>query len=101
MEPYMDTRNNINYTKKRDEIETKFQRLKNMKDKEIENQNEKMFNRLLSILEKEKYSLRKQRNSVGPQSLNIKNRKDRIKDINVNNNILSTKLNTCRSFVPN
>ena len=37
MEPYMDTRNNINYTKKRDEIETKFQRLKNMKDKEIEN----------------------------------------------------------------
>ena len=62
----MDTRNNINYTKKRDEIETKFQRLKNMKDKEIENQNEKMFNRLLSILEKEKNSLRKQRNSVGP-----------------------------------
>ena len=37
-----------------------------MKDKEIENQNEKMFNRLLSILEKEKNSLRKQRNSVGP-----------------------------------
>ena len=37
MEPYMDTRNNINYTKKRDEIETKYQRLKNMKDKEIEN----------------------------------------------------------------
>ena len=59
-----------------------------------------MFNRLLNILEKEKQALRKQRNSVGPNSLNIRNRKDRIRQINVDNQILSAKLNTCKSFVP-
>lgn len=56
-----------------------------MKDKEIEDQNEKMFNRLLSILEQEKRALRKHRNSVGPGSLNILNRKHRVRQINEDN----------------
>ena len=37
MQPYMDTRTNIAYTKKRDEIEDKYQRMKNQQDKELEN----------------------------------------------------------------
>ena len=48
---------NIYYTDYRDVIQDKFKRIKNMKDKEISNQNEKMYNRLLNILDKEKRSL--------------------------------------------
>lgn len=33
MEPYMDTRTNIDYSRKRDDIEEKYLRMKNQKDK--------------------------------------------------------------------
>jgi hypothetical protein len=53
MKPMMSTRDNVYYTKMRDEIEAKYKRLQTVKTKEVEAQNEKMYGKLLSILDNE------------------------------------------------
>ena len=53
MKPMMHTRDNVYYTKMRDDIEAKYKRLQTVKTKEVEAQNEKMYGKLLSILDNE------------------------------------------------
>ena len=59
MKPTFNNLDNVYYTSQRDQIEDQLKRLKKMKDNEILNQNEKMYNRLLKILNSEKRSLSK------------------------------------------
>ena len=63
-------------------MEAKCKRLKSQKDKDIENQNEKILGSLFCILEKEKITLMKQKNSMGSSLLNMYNRKEQVRQIN-------------------
>lgn len=95
----MSTRDNIYYTKMRDDIEAQYKRLKNVKTKEMEAQNEKMYGKLLSILDNEKRSLSKHK-PVGPISLNVGVRRRTINTINNENEVISKKLNDIKCQVP-
>jgi molecular chaperone GrpE (heat shock protein) len=96
----MDTRENLYYTKMRDEIEAKFKRLKNVKTREMEAQNEKMYSKLLSILDNEKRSISKHKASLGPISLNVGIRRRAINTINNENEVISKRLNEVTCVVP-
>jgi len=63
---------NLGYDKVRDKF-SNYGRLQKRKDQEVQDRNQKMYNRLLSILRNEKTVLHKQRNSLpyGSGSLNI------------------------------
>jgi len=71
-----------------------------MKDREVVDQNEKMFGRLLSILKKENQAVAKARNMPGPVSLNIGSRRQSISHINTQNEQFSKRLNFTKSVVP-
>lgn len=85
----MFTRDNIYYTKMRDEIEAKYKRLQTVKSKEVEQRNEKMYGKLLSILDNESRSISKARGSLGPISLNVAVRRRNINTINNENEVIS------------
>jgi molecular chaperone GrpE (heat shock protein) len=89
----MSTRDNIYYTKMRDDIEAKYKRLNNVKKREVETQNEKMYGKLLSILDNEKRSITKHKANLGPISLNVGVRRRTINTINNENEVISKKLN--------
>ena len=96
----MYTRDNVYYTKMRNEIEAKYKRLQTVKTKEVEAQNEKMYGKLLSILDNEQRSISKHRASLGPISLNVAVRRKNINTINNENEVISKKLNEARCTVP-
>ena len=100
MRPFMNTRNNLYYTKMRDDIEKQYKKLHDNKQKEMENQNQKMHSKLISILNNEKRSLSKHRNSLGPNSLNVVVRRQEINRINLDNEIMSKKLNDAKTTIP-
>jgi hypothetical protein len=100
MRPMMFTRDNIYYTKMRDDIEAKYKRLQTVKTKEVEAQNEKMYGKLLSILDNEQRSISKHRAGAGPISLNVAVRRKNINTINNENEVISKKLNEARCTVP-
>ena len=90
MKAHMNTRDNLYYTKLRDDIEEKYRRLNKYKNKEIENRNEKMYGKLLYIIHNEKRSISNIRNArsgtvPGPISLNMAVRRREIKNINHDN----------------
>ena len=66
MEPYMNTRENLFYTRLRDDIAEKANRITKMKKKELEAQNEKMYGKLIHILRNERSSICKTRERAGP-----------------------------------
>ena len=59
MVPYMNTRSNVQYTKVRDELNENQRRIYNMRQREIGQQNEKMFAKLIAILNRENSLKRK------------------------------------------
>lgn len=96
----MSTRDNIYYTKMRDDIEAKYKRIKNVKTRETEAQNEKMYSKLLSILDNEKRSLSKHKAHLGPISLNVGVRRKTINTINNENEVISKRLNEVSCAIP-
>ena len=66
MQPSLDTRDNLFYTKMRDTLEAQQARFAKVKNREIEAQNEKMFGRLIKILNTESSNVGKTRNGLGP-----------------------------------
>ena len=96
----MSTRDNLFYTKMRDDIEAKYKRLNNVKTREVEAQNEKMYGKLLSILDNEKRSITKHRAYLGPISLNVGVRRRNINTINNENEVISKKLNEIKCLIP-
>lgn len=100
MKPMMYTRDNVYYTKMRNDIEAKYKRLQTVKTKEVEAQNEKMYGKLLSILDNEHRSISKHRASAGPISLNVAVRRKQINTINNENEVISKKLNETKCTVP-
>lgn len=85
----MDTRDNLFYTKMRDTLEAQQARFTKVKNRQIEAQNEKMFGRLIKILNTESEAVGKTRNGLGPQSMNVVARRQRIRQINTDNEKLS------------
>lgn len=59
-----------------------------------------MHSKLISILNNEKRSLSKHRNSLGPNSLNVVVRRQEINRINLDNEIMSKKLNDAKTTIP-
>lgn len=89
MMPFIDTRDNLFYTKMRDTLEAQQARFTKVKNRQIEAQNEKMFGRLIKILNTESEAVGKTRNGLGPQSMNVVARRQRIRQINTDNEKLS------------
>ncbi len=86
----MNIRDNLYYTRLRDDIEDKYKRVSKYKNKEIENKNEKMYGKLLYIIHNEKRSISNIRAAragtmPGPISLNMAVRRRAIKNINHDN----------------
>ena len=100
MQPYMNTRDNVFYTRLRDDIAEKANRITKAKAKELENQNEKMFGKLIHILKRERTSISKQRSQLGPDSLNVVTRKQDIKRINRDNIKISDILTNMTCEIP-
>tara|TARA_B110000285_G_C15095104_1_gene601485 strand:+ start:187 stop:495 length:309 start_codon:yes stop_codon:yes gene_type:complete len=100
MRPMMYTRDNLYYTKIRNDMQAKYKRLQTVKTKEVEAQNEKMYGKLLNILDNEQRSISKHRASAGPISLNVANRRRQINTINNENEVISKKLNEAKCTVP-
>lgn len=78
MGAYMNTRENLFYTKLRDDINDKQRRLYNLKQREVDQQNEKMFGKLMSILNRENDLKSKHK----PGSLNMAQRRRSVNAIN-------------------
>ena len=99
--PMIDSMSNIEYTKVRDNF-SNYGRLQKRKEKEVVEKNEKMFNRLLNILQNEKANVTRfaQPMPAGPNSLNIHNRRMTIDSINYNNMRVSKKLTNVKCVVP-
>ena len=96
----MDT-SNAHYSKLKENLRTATSRLKQKKEKEVLNQNDKMFNRLLLILKRESASIQRSRKMAnGPSSLNIGQRKREIQSINKGNTAISKMLNDAKCVVP-
>lgn len=96
-----DTLSNVNYMEVRDKF-SNYQRLQRRKDIETITKNEKMFNRLLSILKNENSQIYRHRNLEikGPVSMNIGQRRKTVAEINRGNSEVSRKLETVKSCVP-
>jgi hypothetical protein len=75
---YQKVRENIEATKKKAQI---------LKTKELEIHNEKMYGKLLKILNQEKRTIDLQRQ--GPVTLNLATRRNHVKHINEENEIIS------------
>ena len=90
MKPTFQNNDNMFYFRMKEDLSNQQRKLKKIKNKEMEAENEKMYSKLLWILNRENNSLRKQR--IGPVSLNIEHRRREITQINQMNNQLSRKL---------
>jgi hypothetical protein len=77
------------YQKVKYELQYEFHRLKQRRAKQIETENQKMYNRLKGILNTNNQTIRKQ---AGPTSLNFVFRKNTINKINEENNAFLAKL---------
>ena len=82
---YMNTRDNVFYTRLRDDIVKKQKRIQELKMIEQEEQNKKIYSKLLSIFKNESRSYSQIRGTVGPTSLNISTRMRKISQINREN----------------
>eukprot|EP00347_Sterkiella_histriomuscorum_P021237 403334722 len=69
-----------------------------IKERELEDENKKMYSKLMSILNTSNLKLRKQ---IGPTSLNISQRRNIINQINQENDEFVRKLETIQPTVPN
>ena len=96
----MNTKDNIFYTKLRDDIAEKANRITKIKKKELEAQNEKMYGKLIHILRHERSEISKTRSQVGPSTLNEIVRKQGIKRINRENLKMSEYLSNIQPIVP-
>ena len=98
----MNTRDNLFYTKLRDELEKKQARINFVKQREMEQANEKMYGKLVHILNSESRAVSKTRNqpheSMG--TLNVAVRRESIRKINKDNEAFSKRLSAAVCTVP-
>ena len=92
----MNTRENLQYTKVRDELNEKQRRIKNLRQREVGQQNEKMFAKLMAILNRENSLKRKHQ----PGSLNLQLRRHSVNTINKENHKLMVHLQNTKCQVP-